>query len=66
MEKINLREIRKKLTNYELKKIIAGKQNDSVQDVSNINSTFSCLCSYNNTSVIQNTNSAGGCRCDCI
>jgi hypothetical protein len=61
MKKINLSNIKDSLTKSELNKIMAGSG-----DVNNINSTWSCLCSYNNSSVTQNSNSAQGCRCDCV
>jgi len=62
MEKINLENIKKNLSKFELNKIMGGKS----QDVTNTNSTQLCICEYNNNSVITNSNSIAGCFCRCV
>ena len=56
------------LTKEELKELIGGQlslQSIASQDVDNNNSYSSCSCSYNNRSVISNTNSVTTCICKC-
>jgi len=62
MKKINLENIKKNLSKFELDKIMGGKS----QDVTNTNSYKTCTCTYTNQSVISNSNSVDGCSCLCI
>ena len=56
------------LTKEELKELIGGQlslQSVAAQDVNNSNTTFGCQCTYNNKSVISNSNSSNSCECLC-
>lgn len=59
--------MKNKLTKEELRQIKGGKQKTLTeqQDVNNNNSFSSCLCEYNNNSVIGNNNEVMGCTCTC-
>jgi hypothetical protein len=61
MKKINLADIKNNLTKIELNKIMAGSG-----DITNTNSFKTCTCTYNNQSVISNSNTVDGCGCLCV
>lgn len=57
------------LSEKELSLLVGGMCTQLMQttiDVDNTNQTASCICTYNNSNVINNDNSVSGCRCVCI
>lgn len=61
MKKINLNQIKRNLSKLEMNRIMAGSNGDII----NHNSISTCMCTWNNSSVITNTNDVAGCRCAC-
>ncbi|MDR2408094.1 MAG: hypothetical protein LBE13_08285 [Bacteroidales bacterium] len=56
-----------KLTTEELNELIGGQRAEVLQpaDILNINSSTGCICYYNNSNAVENTNSVMTCRCYC-